>query len=444
MLRFAQQYSWRPRRWWHREKVERFFPLSARIHYSASAGAPLIFFRLDRFYRLTIPPSVVSLKDCICHNHGSWNECELLGSPLRIQDERAASPAREMFSVGWNTGDYFPLGCPTFSRAFRRTFAWLPSWRLTHGIRLVSFFFFLYLKSLKIIEHSRITWLNCCKTYLRLSPRTWWSMGTGGAAGLSIYSLWSSALAFQLGARVCGFWWQDLGFDWGPPVVGTRWCVFSGAAWGTVVHPKGWWTCASFSAARWWPTERTGESPVGSVSHRAALACIPTPPPPCPGCAQVRRLFLLLSAEETAMDIPVNLEARRRVSFFATSLFMGIPSAPKTRNMLSFRFVWKPHFQRHAPQSQGLQLFKITLDVIYSSQISHAVRLLLELRVWPRGSDCVCVGAVSWLHTTRRKSNSLTGIFIQARMGPPYCPTCRRSTQVIWVASNLDMIYTPG
>lgn len=37
------------------------------------------------------------------------------------------------------------------------------------------------------------------------------------------------------------------------------------------------------------------------------------------------------------MDIPANLEARRRISFFATSLFMGMPSAPKVRNMLSFR-----------------------------------------------------------------------------------------------------------
>ncbi|EHA8590235.1 callose synthase 5 [Cocos nucifera] len=52
---------------------------------------------------------------------------------------------------------------------------------------------------------------------------------------------------------------------------------------------------------------------------------------------QVKRLFLLLTVKETAMDIPTNLEARRRISFFATSLFMDMPVAPKVRNMLSFR-----------------------------------------------------------------------------------------------------------
>jgi hypothetical protein len=37
------------------------------------------------------------------------------------------------------------------------------------------------------------------------------------------------------------------------------------------------------------------------------------------------------------MDIPANLDARRRISFFATSLFMDMPNAPKVQNMLSFR-----------------------------------------------------------------------------------------------------------
>lgn len=57
-----------------------------------------------------------------------------------------------------------------------------------------------------------------------------------------------------------------------------------------------------------------------------------------PSFAQVKRLYLLLAVKEKAMDIPNNLEARRRISFFATSLFMDMPSAPKVRNMLSFRY----------------------------------------------------------------------------------------------------------
>ncbi|KAF3976520.1 hypothetical protein CMV_000294 [Castanea mollissima] len=51
---------------------------------------------------------------------------------------------------------------------------------------------------------------------------------------------------------------------------------------------------------------------------------------------KIKRLHLLLTVKESAMDVPSNLEARRRISFFSNSLFMDMPSAPKVRNMLSF------------------------------------------------------------------------------------------------------------
>ncbi|KAI3679346.1 hypothetical protein L2E82_51426 [Cichorium intybus] len=51
---------------------------------------------------------------------------------------------------------------------------------------------------------------------------------------------------------------------------------------------------------------------------------------------KINRLYLLLTVKESAMDVPSNLEARRRISFFSNSLFMNMPSAPKVRNMLSF------------------------------------------------------------------------------------------------------------
>ncbi|TXG73155.1 hypothetical protein EZV62_001734 [Acer yangbiense] len=51
---------------------------------------------------------------------------------------------------------------------------------------------------------------------------------------------------------------------------------------------------------------------------------------------KIKRLFLLLTTKESAMDVPSNLEARRRISFFSNSLFMVMPNAPKVRNMLSF------------------------------------------------------------------------------------------------------------
>nr|KYP65055.1 Callose synthase 3 [Cajanus cajan] len=51
---------------------------------------------------------------------------------------------------------------------------------------------------------------------------------------------------------------------------------------------------------------------------------------------KIKRLYLLLTTKESAMDVPSNLEARRRISFFSNSLFMDMPIAPKVRNMLSF------------------------------------------------------------------------------------------------------------
>ncbi|WZZ62199.1 hypothetical protein YC2023_062306 [Brassica napus] len=59
---------------------------------------------------------------------------------------------------------------------------------------------------------------------------------------------------------------------------------------------------------------------------------------------QIQRFLLLLTVKDSAMDIPENLDARRRISFFATSLFMDMPDAPKVRNMMSFS-VLTPHYQ---------------------------------------------------------------------------------------------------
>ncbi|KAJ7565707.1 hypothetical protein O6H91_02G072000 [Diphasiastrum complanatum] len=51
---------------------------------------------------------------------------------------------------------------------------------------------------------------------------------------------------------------------------------------------------------------------------------------------QINRLHLLLTVKESAMDVPTNLEARRRIAFFTNSLFMDMPQAPRVRSMLSF------------------------------------------------------------------------------------------------------------
>jgi len=67
---------------------------------------------------------------------------------------------------------------------------------------------------------------------------------------------------------------------------------------------------------------------------------------------KIKRLRLLLTVKESAMDVPTNLDARRRISFFANSLFMSMPDAPKVRQMLPFS-VLTPYYKE---------------DVLFSSQ----------------------------------------------------------------------------
>ncbi|XP_074307762.1 callose synthase 7 isoform X3 [Silene latifolia] len=59
---------------------------------------------------------------------------------------------------------------------------------------------------------------------------------------------------------------------------------------------------------------------------------------------KVVRLHVLLSEKESAINVPMNLEARRRMTFFTNSLFMSMPNAPYVRNMLSFS-VLTPYYK---------------------------------------------------------------------------------------------------
>ncbi|OVA11586.1 Glycosyl transferase [Macleaya cordata] len=66
---------------------------------------------------------------------------------------------------------------------------------------------------------------------------------------------------------------------------------------------------------------------------------------------QVVRLHLLLTVKESAINVPMNLEARRRITFFTNSLFMNMPTAPKVRNMLSFS-VLTPYYKEDVLYSE--------------------------------------------------------------------------------------------
>ncbi|XP_042395925.1 callose synthase 3-like [Zingiber officinale] len=59
---------------------------------------------------------------------------------------------------------------------------------------------------------------------------------------------------------------------------------------------------------------------------------------------KIKRLHLLLTVKESAMDVPSNLDAKRRITFFCNSLFMNMPNAPKVHAMLSFS-VLTPYYK---------------------------------------------------------------------------------------------------
>ncbi|KAA8531070.1 hypothetical protein F0562_005779 [Nyssa sinensis] len=67
---------------------------------------------------------------------------------------------------------------------------------------------------------------------------------------------------------------------------------------------------------------------------------------------QIRRLYLLLTVKEAAIDVPTNLEARRRIAFFTNSLFMDMPRAPRVRKMLSFS-VMTPYYSEETVYSKS-------------------------------------------------------------------------------------------
>ncbi|KAL5989460.1 Callose synthase 12 [Asimina triloba] len=51
---------------------------------------------------------------------------------------------------------------------------------------------------------------------------------------------------------------------------------------------------------------------------------------------QVRRLKTILTSRDSMLNLPKNLEARRRIAFFSNSLFMNMPRAPQVEKMVAF------------------------------------------------------------------------------------------------------------
>lgn len=51
---------------------------------------------------------------------------------------------------------------------------------------------------------------------------------------------------------------------------------------------------------------------------------------------QLRRLHTILTSRDSMHNVPLNLEARRRIAFFTNSLFMNMPRAPYVEKMMAF------------------------------------------------------------------------------------------------------------
>ncbi|EFJ23784.1 glucan synthase like 4 [Selaginella moellendorffii] len=120
-------------------------------------------------------------------------------------------------------------------------------------------------------------------------------------------------------------------------------------------------------------------------------------PPPATDAwfEQVNRLHLLLTVKESAMDVPVNLEARRRIAFFTNSLFMDMPRAPRVRKMLPFS-VLTPYYsedivftkeQLHLENEDGVSILFYLQKIYPGKRVSDAdawgnEEFEMQLRHW--------------------------------------------------------------
>ncbi|KAL4622238.1 hypothetical protein ACB092_06G283000 [Castanea dentata] len=67
---------------------------------------------------------------------------------------------------------------------------------------------------------------------------------------------------------------------------------------------------------------------------------------------KVARIHLILNVRESAINVPQNFEACRRITFFVNSLLMNMPCAPKVREMLSFS-VLTPYYKEDVLYSEA-------------------------------------------------------------------------------------------
>ncbi|KAH9774697.1 callose synthase 2 [Citrus sinensis] len=154
---------------------------------------------------------------------------------------------------------------------------------------------------------------------------------------------------------------------------------------------------------------------------------------------KIRRLHLLLTVKESAMDVPSNLEAIRRISFFSNSLFMDMPSAPKVRNMLSFS-VLTPYYSEDVlfsinglekPNEDGVSIlfylqkifpdewmnFLERVNCSSEEELRASEELEEELRLWAsyRGQTLTKTGYKAAELNSEEQSKSETSLWAQCQ-----------------------------
>ncbi|KAK8551539.1 hypothetical protein V6N13_119997 [Hibiscus sabdariffa] len=68
---------------------------------------------------------------------------------------------------------------------------------------------------------------------------------------------------------------------------------------------------------------------------------------------QLRRLHTILTSKDSMNNVPLNLEARRRIAFFSNSLFMNMPRAPNVEKMMAFS-VLTPYYDEDVLYKKGM------------------------------------------------------------------------------------------
>lgn len=93
---------------------------------------------------------------------------------------------------------------------------------------------------------------------------------------------------------------------------------------------------------------------------------------------QLRRLRTILTSREWMLNVPKNIEARRRVAFFSNSLFMNMPRAPQVEKMMAFS-VLTPYYDEEviygkenlrSPNEDGISTL-FYLQKIYEDEWVH-------------------------------------------------------------------------